>query len=439
MSLDAYFWMFVFLSTAILILFTLVIKKYQLYGIFIAGILASIAFVRNPFYFLILLFIFFPFSYLLRHQLGFSLLRTGGIIFTALAIPALLWHQKKTEVEISSLGFFIFGFVVMTFVSLLAIIYTEIKQGYPFYGALLYMGNAVFYLLIVKFVKNSKKLKITFWVLFAVIIVESMIAFFNIWKYKGVVRLSGTVGDPNYFGYTLLPFAMFSLNYAWGKRLLTRLLFFFIFVFLSIVISITFSRGMILALVVSLLIFALYKKKFWISFVIVLIIAVMGYLFLPKELLKGFTPQYMFAKLRVHSIIYRMYFAKTALKMFMDYPLIGVGADNFKRVFPMYNQEVPPIALVVHNSYLEILSGTGLLGFSFFMAVIYFTFKNFLTAIEKFSQKGKKDMKVFTEGIMFAFIGVLLAAITLNIQHHLLFWYLIATSTILKNSAESED
>ena len=431
---DLYFWIFIFLAILSFFLPSFILPEYRIYGLILAGLFSSIAFVISPFYFLLIYFVFFPFSYLLIDRLGFSALRFGGIFFTLISIPALLWYQRTTKMEITSLGFVIFGFVITSIISLLSILYTEIKEGYPFYGALLYLGNAVFYFLLVKFIDDFKKLKLAFYVLFIMLLVEGFLAMLEITRYMGVIRVTGTIGDPNYLGYMLLPFTLFSLSTAWETKKLGRFFYWASFLFLSTVILITFSRGITLALLFSITIFAFYKKKFWLFFSIIFVLGVITILFLPKSLLVGFSPEFLVRK-RLPSLILRTYYAKTSLRMLLDYPLIGVGADNFRRMFVRYNEALPPMSQVVHNSYLEVLSGTGILGFSFFISIIFFVFKNFKKAISIFSKKDEK-MKIFTEGLMFAFLAIAICANTINIQHHLLFWFFIASSRILSREAE---
>ncbi|MFH1755907.1 MAG: O-antigen ligase family protein, partial [Candidatus Latescibacterota bacterium] len=66
------------------------------------------------------------------------------------------------------------------------------------------------------------------------------------------------------------------------------------------------------------------------------------------------------------SIYTRLQAAKSAISLFLQYPLTGVGLNNFmaRSGTDLYVQ------LVAHNSYLEILAGVGVFGFIAWMSII---------------------------------------------------------------------
>ncbi len=72
----------------------------------------------------------------------------------------------------------------------------------------------------------------------------------------------------------------------------------------------------------------------------------------------------------------RLYMVHTAGKIFADYPLSGVGADNVPRVYRQYmHPDADKVNLHLHNNFLQILAERGIFALAalvfFFTAVIY--------------------------------------------------------------------
>jgi O-antigen ligase len=66
------------------------------------------------------------------------------------------------------------------------------------------------------------------------------------------------------------------------------------------------------------------------------------------------------------SVYTRMLALQTAWELFLDHPLIGVGLGNFlgASAYRLF------VRIVVHNTYLEILVGTGIAGLCVFLAML---------------------------------------------------------------------
>lgn len=80
----------------------------------------------------------------------------------------------------------------------------------------------------------------------------------------------------------------------------------------------------------------------------------------------------------------------TALRIFRDEPLVGIGTGSWFGIYPIYNgtmyndenifttSEINP-----HNDYLELLSENGIFGLLFFLLIIFITAKNLYTELRK--------------------------------------------------------
>jgi O-antigen ligase len=161
-----------------------------------------------------------------------------------------------------------------------------------------------------------------------------------------VTRFEGTQVNPNrmaIFLATALPLGFYAVKQA--QRLYLRILYALGSFLLILAIFASFSRGALFPVV--------YVGIFLLIVLVILI-----------------TPTYYWARIlslgalvedqpRDWSIYMRMQAAKSAINLFLQYPLTGVGLNNFyvRSGSDLYVQ------LVSHNAYLEILSGVGLFGF----------------------------------------------------------------------------
>ena len=86
---------------------------------------------------------------------------------------------------------------------------------------------------------------------------------------------------------------------------------------------------------------------------------------------------YIFTKQHTHHYI-------TAYKMFLDNKILGVGVKNFRNFCSDSNYQVSNLSCSTHphNTYIQLLSETGIIGLSFLLIVLYlfikYIFKHFL-------------------------------------------------------------
>ena len=79
----------------------------------------------------------------------------------------------------------------------------------------------------------------------------------------------------------------------------------------------------------------------------------------------------------------RAYFWSIALKIFLDYPILGAGLNAFGAAFTQYDTQSGAFRVEqAHNDYLQILADAGILGFICVAAFVYLLFKKSVSAIE---------------------------------------------------------
>ena len=388
----------------------------------------------NPYPFWLIYFILAPFTYIVQDLIPMgSFIRFGGLIMVALTIPSILLSKRSPRFKVTALGGSILLFFTGCVLSLLAFF----ELGGAFMGVGLFLGNALAYWVFVNIFATEKRLKTVLNVLIAVLAIEAVIAVVQKMVGLSLLRAEGTITDPNAFGFWLLPFMCLSFYLGVAARnKWHKLLYFGAYLLMTVAIPLTYSRSMILVLLpIQFVLYLRQKKLFLFALVLVGMLALL-YLGFARVFAAGFNVQAFFYGARVGSIEWRFYFAKTALRMFLDNPIFGVGADCFFSKFKFYSTITPHIFYpAVHNTYLEVLSGTGLLGFLPFVAVIFFSLRNLWIARKHYVKPPDRFRSLLTEGLLVAFAASLLAHLFLSYQHHILLWFLIAASTIVANNS----
>jgi len=99
----------------------------------------------------------------------------------------------------------------------------------------------------------------------------------------------------------------------------------------------------------------------------------------------------------------RIVAAKAALDMFFSHPFIGIGAYNYGQIYGrLYNPGY--LTMSPHNTYLAVLSETGLFGTAVFLSFLYFLYKVIRDYIKR-ARGYNKD--VIGYGLLAGFAGLL--------------------------------
>ena len=126
----------------------------------------------------------------------------------------------------------------------------------------------------------------------------------------------------------------------------------------------------------------------------------------------------------------RKLFTVVAWKMFLDYPLTGVGPGNYTAHYQKYADEVgsaaseyddPGESHYPHNLALEVAAETGLLGLAVFSVAIGTCFWYLRRARSAFRRHGDEGSAGLTRGFEIALIGYMISTLFLHgeFQRHL--------------------
>jgi O-antigen ligase len=147
-----------------------------------------------------------------------------------------------------------------------------------------------------------------------------------------------------------------------------RLLVSAISVLFAAAVFVTFSRGGLIALVAVIALIGWRKKNKWILG-LTMILLVGGLLFANRFWSRGEDFSQLNGDATVQS---RLATTEAGFNMFLDHPLLGVGFGCSVLAWPLYAPQglYTRGALVTHNTFIQALSETGLLGFVPFVLLI---------------------------------------------------------------------
>lgn len=132
-------------------------------------------------------------------------------------------------------------------------------------------------------------------------------------------------------------------------------------------------------------------------------------------------------------------------RAFEDHPFRGLGADNFPVSSVHYLLQAGPTTRadliittpkVVHNVYLEHLTGLGVVGLVLFLSIPAMSMWCSLQAAKYFEQRGDSVLEVATRAVMVALVAILAADFFASQQYSKQLWLLMAMGPALLSLGE---
>jgi O-antigen ligase len=264
-------------------------------------------------------------------------------------------------------------------------------------------------------------------------------------------RIAGPLGDPNYFAQILLIAVPIALFLGWsaptGKR---KVLAYGCATVISAATVLTYSRGGALALIAVLALAVLSRRNRW--RLLLAGAATLGILLLllpanltrrlatVEQLVPGqetvLDPDSSFAERRL--------LTRTAWRMFLDHPFLGVGAGNYTAHFPDYAAAVgsslraydePDAVHYPHSLYLEVAAETGILGLAILAAIIAACFLELRSARAGFLAAGKVRLLELARAFEIALAGFLISSLFLHGHYPRYLWMIFGFASALRWTA----
>ena len=188
------------------------------------------------------------------------------------------------------------------------------------------------------------------------------------------LRLFGSLMDPNFMGALLVLMLITLLWRPDGKK--STWVDYVLWCITLIALLLTYSRSAFITLCITATAAAVAQKKL-VYIALISAVFVTGIFFLPKNL-----PSEGVNLLRTASIHARQEEYKKALEIYKTHPLFGVGYNTYRSArLSIFGPETSPFpshaAAGVPNSYLFILTTTGVVGFFFFIMWLGALWKEF--------------------------------------------------------------
>jgi O-antigen ligase len=248
-------------------------------------------------------------------------------------------------------------------------------------------------------------------------------------------RLKGGLGDPNVLAAAIVPAIAMAAGLLAVVRGRVRVVLLACIGVLVLGLGATESRGgalaAVVALVVALIVMRNHRRP---VFIAAIAIAAVGVAYFSAY------PDGLHRMTRSDGGNGRSQLWEVAWRITSDHPVAGVGLHNFTVHSPRYVRE--PGALenvkliaerphVVHNTYLELLTETGVIGLSLFLVAIAASLLACVKAARQFEARGDIAWGAVARAAVVAASAALAAAVFVTIGSREMFWFILALGPVL--------
>jgi O-antigen ligase len=212
----------------------------------------------------------------------------------------------------------------------------------------------------------------------------------------------GTFANPNELAYSLVILLPLAAFLASRPGLLSRLSLLGIALIFVAAILVSFSRGGLLGLVAVVGLYAWRKRNIVLRGLMVLLV-LLGLGFAGRFWTRGEDFQHLSNDV---SFQQRLATSKAGFSMFADNPLLGVGLGCSVVAWPLY----APVglytrgALVTHNTFIQALGETGVIGFAPFILFLGFGLYHVRKQARAVSQPGLANLSSGIEIAIWGFV-----------------------------------
>lgn len=240
---------------------------------------------------------------------------------------------------------------------------------------------------------------------------------------QNILRLNVNFGQPNYLAFTMVVMFCIALTMAiYSERMLLKLIFLSLCPIYIYTLMQTASRGGTLSFLSVLVVFWLSAKRKVVSLII---FAALAITLIP--IAHEYVPNY-FNRLETIwnykedvSAYGRPELWKLGIEFIKERPLFGIGLGNFEYLAPNS----------AHNSYIQIASELGIVGFLIWMVFLFTGWMNLFLLKRGMEKRG--FIFYASMGIEIGLIAYFVQSLTSGIGHRELVYFLIAISIAIKN------
>jgi putative inorganic carbon (hco3(-)) transporter len=264
------------------------------------------------------------------------------------------------------------------------------------------------------------------------------------------VRPTGPLEDPNFYAQMLLMTLPIGIYRVLGESKKTRK-YLALGISLLILSSIlgTYSRsGFVTFVVVSALIALERKVQLYKIVLMCLIAATFAGSLLPKGFMERMSALGELTQIfgNSNSITEASLRGRTseslvAIELFLEYPVLGVGYENYPSYYEEYAARLGLDNRLedrdAHSLYLEYLAETGVIGFTAFILMIVVIIRSLMHSKKRMTEIGRQDLVFWLSGVQYGLVAYLVNTITLHddyIRYLRLIIALAASALIMTNT-----
>lgn len=254
--------------------------------------------------------------------------------------------------------------------------------------------------------------------------------------------LGGNFGANSFSSFVVLAFPLVVHYFFTALTIRYKLFCLILLIIYSIAIMSSYSRGGLLAFsIVLLMLLFEYRHKFSIktlgfalSFMILLLTAV--FILTPTSYVNRIESV---TDTTDTSMSRRLSYLDVGMDIFKEHPIFGTGPGTYRDEYASTNtaliyaeedQSHERLRRYAHNTYLEVLSGTGLIGLLVFLIILVITLNNFIISKKQLLQLGAFKEASLISAYKIAYLSVLVYFFMLSNLYLKQLWLMIAVSHI---------
>lgn len=335
--------------------------------------------------------------------------------------------------------------------------------------ALEHFKDVLLYIVIINLIVSTKQFELSLWVLLAIGALLGTLTLFQELtqnyanSFGGLARIKlafitddignrpragGTTGEPLAYGQQLLVLVPIGLwGVLHGRTTLARSFAMYAVAMCVAGILLSFSRSTYIALGVMLIVFALHihlnpRYLVMAAVLVTLVFSLASPEFksrfgtlenlVPGQTSEGIDSEGSFRRRYTEMLM--------AVYMFGDNPIIGVGAVNYRELYPeyirRYGSPVEDAERNAHSYYLEIAAESGLLGLITWGGILVMTFNRLQLAQRLFRGAGNRRMSELAVALQLAFAGYLVSALFFHGAYPRYLWLQVAIAVAFAVTAK---
>jgi putative inorganic carbon (HCO3(-)) transporter len=413
-------------------------EKYQLSVVFaVPGVIVGLMIIMNPF---IGMFMYILFEYLRPYDIVPALLylRVPILVISLSTFAWILKFAKTRKVYWNRISWMYLGWVAL-------VGFTVVSADNYYYALRIFKEAVIVFAVFVVATNVVDTYKRLNWLVWLMIGIHGYLALKGIHNYlsgfgvTGGHGTSGVVGtsflaDENDFALTLnmmIPFVFFAFVYA--KRFYVRILSIGILLTLVFGVVSSFSRGGWVGLVVAIAYCIFRSRRRLLSFGIAGVLAAVLVVAAPSEYWSEIET---ISDTGEATAATRLNYWHAGIKMFLDYPIVGVGAGNGGAYMPQYVTGYADPGTqwgrAFHGTIPQVMAELGIIGISLFLGMVYFVFTRLGRLRKQAFKKRETGFLIrFSDSIMGGMLAYLASATFLSTAYYPQFWTMITFATII--------